>query len=129
FDFSFGSGSPGGEGTGRVCGFSDNSTGPASYVLLYSPVSETFDLSTASSNSFTVAGGAVTSDIFNAEGFKDPAQLRLFPSSNFGSYDASFGPVTYTAVPFGVSTDMSIAILAGLYGASRLRKKFAANNK
>ncbi|MGD1919624.1 MAG: hypothetical protein ACFCAD_12475, partial [Pleurocapsa sp.] len=46
FDFSFGSGSPGGEVTGRVGGLSDNSTGPASYVWLYSPVSETFDLST-----------------------------------------------------------------------------------
>ena len=32
-----------------------------------------------------------------------------------------------TAVPFGVSTDLSIMILGGIYGASRLRKKLAAN--
>lgn len=31
-----------------------------------------------------------------------------------------------TAVPFGVSTDLSILILGGLYGASRLRKKLAS---
>ena len=32
-----------------------------------------------------------------------------------------------TAVPFGVSTDLSIMILGGMYGASHLRKKLAAN--
>ena len=31
-----------------------------------------------------------------------------------------------TAVPFGVSTDLSILILGSLYGASRLRKKLAS---
>lgn len=128
FDFSFGSGSPGGEITGRVGGLNDNSTGPASYVWFNSPVSETFDIGTASFNSFEVTGGAVTSDSFNADGFNSPTQLRLFPGSSFGSYDTSFGNVTYTAVPFGVSTNMSIAILASLYGASRLRKKFAVGN-
>lgn len=34
---------------------------------------------------------------------------------------------TATPVPFGVSGDLSIIILSGLYGASRLRKKFAAS--
>ena len=129
FDFSFGAGSPGGEVTGRVGGLVDNAANQtASYVWLYTPVAETFDLSTSSLNSFTVSSGAVTVDDFIADGFNDPTQLRLFSGSSFGSYDTSFGNVTYTAVPFGVSTDMSIAILAGLYGASRLRKKFAADS-
>ena len=33
---------------------------------------------------------------------------------------------TATPVPFGVSTDLSLLILGGLYGASRLRKKLAS---
>lgn len=129
FDFSFGAGSPGGEITGRVGGLADNSAGPASYVWFYTPIAESFNVGTANSNTFTVTGGAVVEADFNAVGFNDDTtQLRLFPGGTFGSYDTSFSNVTYTPVPFGVSTDMSIAILAGLYGASRWRKKFTTDN-
>ena len=34
-----------------------------------------------------------------------------------------------TPVPFGVSTDLSILILGGMFGASRLRKNIAARKQ
>ena len=44
-----------------------------------------------------------------------------------GAY--KFSASAPTAVPFGVSTDLSILILGGLYGASRLRKTLAARKQ
>ena len=49
-------------------------------------------------------------------------QLNNFPASGFITANAT----APTSVPFGVSTDLSILILGGLYGASRLRKAIAA---
>ena len=139
FDFSFGIGSPGGEITGRVGGLADNTSNQtADYVWLYTPVGETFRLS--GDNNFSVAGEMITAATFDNAGFQDSSTPLVFRNETItlpaflgggtvpfvnGSYASSNGAVTYTAVPFGVSTDMSIAILAGLYGASRLRKKLA----
>ena len=41
----------------------------------------------------------------------------------------SYSSSSATAVPFGVSTDLSLLILGGMYGASRLRKTIAARNQ
>ena len=66
--------------------------------------------------------GGRTSNDFNfsqingAPGESSSPQLPVVSSAN-----------SPTAVPFGVSTDLSIVILGGMYGASHLRKKLAAN--
>lgn len=55
----------------------------------------------------------------------DGSILRSDPAWEVSSI--SINESSATLVPFGVSTDLSILILGGLYGASRLRKKLAAN--
>lgn len=84
---------------------------------------------------FRILGGSASEALFQVN--KDfstrnysieDANGRTYRSPAFGG-DAGFvaTAVSPTAVPFGVSTDLSIMILGGMYGASRLRKKLAAN--
>lgn len=97
-----------------------------------SPVSLTLAQTTGGSNSDTVNltdrnldgdyyffdVDAEVGDIYRLSGLGDPARTAN-----------GIGAVTFdtlpTPVPFGVSTDLSILILGGLFGASRLRKKLA----
>ena len=68
--------------------------------------------------------------------YLNPAYTSLYPDSEFGESTStnslatiSTQPAPATAVPFGVKTDLSILILGGLYGASRLRKVLTARSK
>ena len=95
-------------------------------------------------NSFTVNSGSITAADFFAglgAGTSDIFCLGDCGGNNvnFLSLDSQttqtaningFSGATYTAatpVPFGVSTDLSLLILGGTYGVSRLRKRMAAN--
>ena len=103
---------------------------------LYSGFSNT---ALASSTTLTLGGtaspfaivdesGSFTHYIFGA----DSSEIRSGGRTNgqaFQNLDGSYieAQAVATPVPFGVSTDLSIIILGSLYGASRLRKKLAAN--
>ncbi len=64
---------------------------------------------------------AQVGDVYRLSGVGDPS----FASNGIGAITFDTVPVP-TPVPFGVSTDLSILILGGLFGASRLRKKLVA---
>ena len=157
FSFSFDdtTGSNQGEVTGTISGLSDNATNqqPSSITVNSAPASlgfTSFPLTIAStsnlarSNGFNVSGGEITgantSFVSTNEGirFNFGAQglNRLTNRSNneFSASANGFSGVTYTPmtntptpVPFGPAPNMGILILGSMYGASRLRKKFAAN--
>lgn len=96
-------------------------------------------------NSFTVNSGSIVAADFlaiHAVGnssdilclgscFTNNANsLTLDNDSTNTANNDGFAGATYTAatsVPFGVSTDLSLLILGGIYGVSRLRKRMAAN--
>ena len=102
-------------------------------------------------NSFTVANGEITNADFSAYTFSPTGMFlclnettnvttcgsgfnMLQQNSLYARTQAAngFAAVTYssataTPVPFEVSPNLSIIILGGLYGASRLRKKLAAS--
>ena len=50
-------------------------------------------------------------------------------TGNIGGFGGASYAAIPTPVPFGVSTDLSILVLGGLYGASRLRKTLTARSK
>ena len=97
-----------------------------------------------SGGTFDVAGGSIVASNYESFASNAPAILNLSPnpSTNIGGIlafnynDASRTNIVdsdsnpqysqATPVPFGVSTDLSILILGGLYGVSRLRKKLSA---
>ena len=128
FNFSFpNSGNP---VSGTIFGV--NETDPiADSVSITTPANVTFDSSTATSNSFTVAGGTITNADYSSN---TTPNLRFLPGINFGSYEntntnysaITFSPAGATPVPFGVAPDLGILILAGMFGVSRLRNKIAA---
>ena len=83
---------------------------------------------TASPFAIVDESGSFTHYIFGA----DSSEIRSGGRTNgqaFQNLDGSYieAQAVATPVPFGVSTDLSIIILGSLYGASRLRKKLAAN--
>lgn len=155
FSFSFDDTAAPNQGTvtGTISGLSDNATdqktatvsidsAPAS--LGFSSLPLTFN--NASGSGFDVSSGAIqnTSSIaYNTTGavvrFNVGAQ-GLNTLTNTSNRQSSFGAngfsgVTYAAintstptpVPFGAAPNTGIVILSGMYGASRLRKKLAAN--
>lgn len=65
---------------------------------------------------------AEAGDVFQLSGVGDSG----FGSNGIGGVTFDTIPAAPTPVPFGVSTDLSILILGGLFGASRLRKKLAS---
>lgn len=137
--------------TGTIMGLNDNANGqqPASVTVDNAPASLGFtslplSLDYTDGNGFDVSNGAIVNASALYTGVDaglrfntDPNganRLRNIGNSEFSRAVNGFSGVTYTAssnpptsVPFGVSTNMGIVILGGMYGASRLRKKLAAN--
>ena len=154
FSFSFDNveGNTPGTVEGTITGLNEG-TGAADSVLITSfpaGLGGSFDAgndatlwSNQGANTFTVTNGSITDADFNSDS-SNGSNLCL-NCSEFGGVNGTingstgnalfnfdgFSGATYstaaTSVPFGVSTDLSIIILGGLYGASRLRKKFAAS--
>ena len=155
FDNATGSGDTPGTVEGIITGLNEG-TGAADSVLITSfpsGLGSTFDegndavLWTGNTgndvNSFTVSSGIITDVNFISgtsgvqqqelwlNGFDTHNYLSLNNHANDTWNQNGFSGVSFSAaatpVPFGVSTDLSLIILGGLYGASRLRKKFAAS--
>lgn len=130
FNFSFDDN--GNNISGTIFDLTDDSTGGASKVSLSTP--SNLDFSSPTANSFTVAGGAITDATYSSN--TNP-NLQFFAGAGFklGSYrnpsSPNYTPVNFTQaaatpVPFGVSPDIGILILSGMFGVSRLRNKIAA---
>ncbi|MEM8830121.1 MAG: hypothetical protein AAGE96_12290 [Cyanobacteria bacterium P01_G01_bin.19] len=64
---------------------------------------------------------------YNNYGLNELYLYNQFDTNTFNPLNTTFTATSAaTPVPFGVSTDLSLLILGGLYGASRLRKKLAS---
>lgn len=150
FDFSFQFSDGTNTATGTILGLTEGTSTPSSVtasspslgitdVNFTTPVSFT----SGAANTFTVLSGEIISDDYVAEADNGSGDLIFFDgdrsegswirpyflgnASNIGSETITYTPLSPTSVPFGVSTDLSLIILGGLYGASRLRKKFVAS--
>ncbi len=138
-DFNFSFNNSGIPVSGTIFGLNNNTSNqPASSVSLNSPDNVTFN--TANPNSFNVTGGNITNVNYNSS--NTSGNLFLNGSTTAGSFngfgssgsssgsDLTFSPLVTgggaTPVPFGVAPDLGILILAGMFGASRLRNKIAA---
>ncbi len=135
-DFNFTFPNNGNPVSGTIFGLTDNSIDqPASSVSVSTPAPLT-NFTSPTRNFFTVANGAITDADYVSK--TNPNNLVFINKQGIinGSYIAignrSNTPVTFsqvsspTPVPFGVSPDMGILILAGMFGISRLRNKIAA---
>ena len=152
FSFSFDDtvGNNPGTVSGKIFGLADDATGqqPTSVRIDSAPASLglttplTFSGSDyiGSSTGFEVATGAISNaNVLYSNGnealrlnFKNQNRLTNSTTTEYSLNTGGFSGATYsasttpTAVPFGVSPNMGIVILGGMYGASRLRKKLAA---
>ena len=141
FDFSFTLDDGTDSVTGTIFGLQNNATSSPSSIEITSGGFGTYP---SSGGTFTVAGNSIVSSNYSASASAAPASLRLsdingfryndmsrgmggkgalFDSDDNPQYSAVGGA---TSVPFGVKTDLSILILGGLYGVSRIRKTLSA---
>ena len=152
FSFSFEdiAGANQGTVTGTITGLSDdtNDQQPATVTVDSAPSDLNFsslplNLNYQNGDGFDVSGGVITnasalysdtgSQIRFTTGTVGVNSLKNLANNRTSRAGDGFAQITYTAsstpptaVPFGVSPNMGIIILGGMYGASRLRKKLAA---
>ena len=151
FSFDNSIGNTSGTVSGIIQGLNDNNTGAASAVIVtdvpidlegsFNNGNNAVAWDTQYSNSFTVTNGVITSGNFEARdigfGFDtlclNATGANCVPNANLFTYDSNttrvynndgFAGVTFApvAVPFGVSPNMGLIILGGIWSISRLRK-------
>lgn len=157
FSFDNVDGNTAGTVSGTITGLEDNTSNQAADSILITNVPPGIVVEEQDAtlwddiqvNSFEVSNGQIIAASFGAEDTVNGdvmclgsdtlrcsgSPFQLLWNTNTNNFVRNNGAIgaangvefTATAVPFGVSGDLSMLILGGLYGASRLRKKLAAN--